>query len=453
MPTLDFWLKTPWNNNIKDLSNLRIEPDTKTTEDIISPPTTRPWAVLEQKDIPLTDLDTDVSRSISELETWEVEVPPVFDITSEKTDVFERVADTIIPTAEATEPDIWQVEMFVKKGVERWLNREEIRDAYNQALAEGVFDIEAPREDLAWVSVGVEVPEEEKWFIWRVWEELWERAEQLIETEEERLAWEITMPETILRQAGSVLGWLWDVIWETWTRFLQSDVGQIWLKALWESVEAYKDFSTEHPRAAKNLEAIWNIASFVPVWAVWWRVTKVTWKAIWTTGKTLQESAKKTIKRNIDDFATELVSPIKNKKQIIDDIARGRIQEGGLFKWRTRIPTKSEISIAEEVKRVPWFWPWKTSLENNNAILNQISTLDDNLIKSLKENDVLIPRKETMSSIKWVKNRLSENPLIVWDAEKVANKLIIKFEQIVKSNPWKATWLLKSRREFDNWVK
>ena len=78
--------------------------------------------------------------------------------------------------------------------------------------------------------------------------------------------------------------------------------------------------------------------------------------------------------------------------------------------------------------------------------LEQITT-------SIKKNDVLIPKKEIKSRINAVKESLRENPLLVWDSEKTAIKIINKFEQLVDKNPWKASWLLTSRKELDTWIK
>ena len=341
----------------------------------------------------------------------------------------------------------------------------------------------------------VEFEEEEKpWLISELWERVWavwevfERQEIAARKTEEWLIWAAERAAIPLRSAVQIVWeWFWaawdiiwawvatwfkalwgllsavtpdkiedtvkEAVWETWKAFLESSIWQSAISALQWWVQAYQEFKANNPETAETLEAIWNIASFTPIWAAWWVATKTAWRWLWRTWTALRESAEKSIKRNVDDFAQELVSPIKNKKQIIEDISKGRIKEWWIFAWRTRKATAWDIAIANEVKLVPWFWPGKTLLENNNAILKQIWSLDYDLIKSFKKNDVLIPKKETISTIKKIRDNLADNPLLVWDAEKVATKLVNKFEQIIKKNPWKASWLLKSRREFDTWIK
>lgn len=339
------------------------------------------------------------------------------------------------------EADVELWEGFVSETWEafkqRWANLLEIQERFeakNRAWSEAIK--EAMKEGKPWRAF-VESMKKSLWSLWTArqvvwqwfgtaWDVLWETVEN---------AGQVLMPKDAEKAVAEAVQWIWD------TETVQG------------IAESYMDFRERNPESARNIEATFNIASMIP----WVKGTQVIsraagrgWRITW---EALEQSAKKTVMRKADEFAEELVSPVKNKKQVIDDISKWRVQEWGVFKGRTRKPTKWDIAIATEVKKIEGVWPWKTVLENNNLILDQIGKLDDDLISKIEANDVLIPKKETMSAIKRVKTRLADNPLLVWDAEKIAQKMINKFEAIVKDNPWKASGLLKSRRDFDAWIK
>ena len=296
-----------------------------------------------------------------------------------------------------------------------WQSQEEIYNWMLKSVSQDWFKI-------AWIEYTPEV-EEDPWFFGRIWEKLWERWEQIWEavTREKTIierGLDIVAPQlwTALDIAWPLAWWLWDIIWETvltwfkalwtwisaitpdfieepikeavwsaWTAFLQSDIWQAWLNALQWWVESYWEFKEENPIAAWKLEAVGNILSFAPIGKAWSVGTKWLWEVTTKTWIELEKAAtKQTLKKALketDDFVRDLVAPPVSKKQLTEDILKGKITEWWVIAWRQRVPTKFEASIANEVRKVPWVSAKKTTLENNNAILTQISKLDNELLK------------------------------------------------------------------------
>jgi len=167
MPKLNFWqwVSQEWVTNVWekpfDLSNLWVIPKKQEEETLdVSSPISWPWATIpSQEDIWLwiNDIDTDLQNQLTDLESWVVswEESPVFNIETEEPDVFERLANTLIPTAQAKEFDEEKIKRFIEHWKSAGKSREEIRTAYDKWLATWSFD-------LVWEDI--EEPKEE-WFL------------------------------------------------------------------------------------------------------------------------------------------------------------------------------------------------------------------------------------------------------------------------------------------------
>lgn len=106
------------------------------------------------------------------------------------------------------------------------------------------------------------------------------------------------------------------------------------------------------------------------------------------------------------------------------------------------LPSKQELSMIDDVKNIV---DTTKSIDYNMAKLG--STVDnevENLVKIVSDNDAVVPKREVISRLK----KLPKSPEIVWDVEKSYEKVIKLFEWFVKQNPWKASWLLRARKDF-----
>lgn len=130
---------------------------------------------------------------------------------------------------------------------------------------------------------------ERKGLFQRVGEDVSKRAAQIQSIRKGEIG-DQTRVEDVLQQAGAVAGGLGDIAGEAIVSglrgvsaitpdfieepikdiaqdlgeaIIQTDVGKFGLKALSKGVEAYNDFKEKHPRAARNIEATFNVGALI----------------------------------------------------------------------------------------------------------------------------------------------------------------------------------------------
>lgn len=230
--------------------------------------------------------------------------------------------------------------------------------------------------------------------------------------------------------------------------FLNTPVGQLGLEALQGGIEQWEEFREESPRAARNIEALVDIGIlFAPVK----KKPKAAPTKIGALGEKAIVSGKKKAAQIQAQFIDDLVRPQQTKRVRIAQTAR--TTEEGLLRTKVIAPSASERAIAREVSKVSGISSRKTLQGNLNSIHTKVASLGDDLEKSLVKNDVFFPRKEVSAALKVSKQRLAQNPTIVGDAEKTAQKMIEQFQRMFNKNKSSASGLLKTRKQFDNWIK
>lgn len=153
------------------------------------------------------------------------------------------------------------------------------------------------------------------------------------------------------------------------------------------------------------------------------------------------------------DFVDKLILPEMNAKATATAIKTGKVAENtaltGTRDVSQTIPNFDKIKTS--VEQVPGISSKNTFLQNSNLIHNEISNVAENLKSELQNKGSFTPAQfnKYMSG---VKTTLSENPLIVGDAEKTATKLISKFNSLVKDNGYTPAGLLEARKGLDAWM-
>jgi hypothetical protein len=211
----------------------------------------------------------------------------------------------------------------------------------------------------------------------------------------------------------------------------------------------YNSFKEKHPTAAKDLESIFNIATLMPTY----KGAQIAGKVSDVGGNALLKSAEKSTLKGAEEFAAKLVKPVDTKKSMLFDVTRTSETGSGIFKKSIIEPTYSEKLAGQTVKLVPGISPNKTFQQNYNIIRDYNKTLASSLEKDIANTKFIIPKKEVISKLEQAAKTLTENPLIVGDAEKMANKLIEGAKKIVNENAGNGSGLLKARKDFDIWVK
>lgn len=157
-------------------------------------------------------------------------------------------------------------------------------------------------------------------------------------------------------------------------------------------------------------------------------------------------------KDSIQNFSEELITPELNKKATETAIKTGKVVEGvkgAKRDFTEAIPNFQRIK--ESVDRVPGISRKKTFLQNSNAIHDEIGVVAEDLKNQIKNKGFFSPN-EFKSYMFKVKSELAENPLIVGDAEKTADKIIDKFNKLVGENGYTPEGLLESRKQLDRWM-
>lgn len=230
---------------------------------------------------------------------------------------------------------------------------------------------------------------------------------------------------------------------------LNTDIGQQGLKAAKKGVDAYAGFSEENPRAARNIEAVVNIGLLLAPVKGKPKVSGPT--PIGKAGQALEAKAAKQVFKKRQDFIDDLVTPKQTAAVRAEQVSR--TAEKGILREKQVAPSASEKQMTAEVTKLAEVSPSKTLQGNHNAIAKEVTKEADKLKASLATKDVIFPRKEFNAQLKQALARLDENPLLVGDAQKTAQRIVRKMDQIVGGKKSTASNLLAARKELDAWIK
>lgn len=317
-------------------------------------------------------------------------------------------------------------------------------------------------------------PAQDVGFIGRVGEQLGERGQQLGRIFKRELGPQ-TPHEELLQTAGQIAGGIGDIAGEALEtgvrgagralsaitpeviegpvrdiasdigeRIVESPAGQLGLRALREGVETYQEFKEKFPRASRNLESIVNIGALA---APLIRGTTPVGRA----GRALERTGVQQAVQQKRSFVQDLVRPKQTPKVRTEQALR--TQERGVLQQAEVVPSVRETDIIDEVTELADIGGNKSLQGNLNVIQKAISKEASSLENALKNTKIFFPRKEFNARLRTVKESLGENPLLVGDAEKTAQRIVNKMNSIVQDNPATPAGLLKSRKQLDNWVR
>ena len=212
-------------------------------------------------------------------------------------------------------------------------------------------------------------------------------------------------------------------------------------------IQKANELAQKHPELAKDFQNIVDIATL----GIGSSAQKPVGTALEKAGISLEKSGMAAADIAKNTFAQELVSPIETAAVKLQQVKR-TTEAGGLFKKDIVTPTTLEIQSAKEVAQIPGISPNNTFQKNFNLVRDFNAKTAQQLESDVAKYDFIIPRKEIISRLNQSAIDLKDNPLIVGDAEKTANKLIEGAKKIVNENQGKGSGLLKARKEYDAWV-
>ena len=234
---------------------------------------------------------------------------------------------------------------------------------------------------------------------------------------------------------------------------LQSGLGRKALAAIGQGLEQYNVFKQKYPETAKNIEAVVNIATLLPVGQAA-KVEKTGASLLEKGAGALQKGATTSLKDTHGSFVRDLVSPVATKAVKEAQVARTTESGAGLFKRSVVAPTAQELSAEKSIlKNVPGVSSKLTYQQNYNLIKDANAKEAVRLASVIEGNKFIIPKKEVKSRLVQAGKNLSESPTITGDAEKTASKLLAKANQLVDQNEGTGSGILKARKEYDTWVQ
>ena len=237
-------------------------------------------------------------------------------------------------------------------------------------------------------------------------------------------------------------------------------------------LDAWNNLTAQHPEAAKNIGNIVNIAGLMGMGAGEAPATDATREGLTSlqegsaaakTAMDATDNAKTaaTAGAKSDAFVKDLVTPEMTSKDMTAAIKTGKVTEGAGLTGERDVTgaVKGFDKTVSAVKEVPGISPKNTLLENANAIHDHIGTIANDLTSKLQAADAadaskgLPDLKEPFTTyMQGVKSSLSENPMLVGDAEKTAGKILDKFTSLVDENGYTREGILNARKGLDTWM-
>lgn len=233
-----------------------------------------------------------------------------------------------------------------------------------------------------------------------------------------------------------------------------TDLVQSAIKSTREGFEAYATWAEENPRAARNLEAAANIALvFAPVKGKPAAPAGVVRPSIvGRAGEAVGAGVKAQTARERSSFIKDLVRPLTSKKVREAEILR-TAEGAGIAGRRAVTPSPVETRMAEALTSVPGVTAKKTQLQNLGAVQSEITSEARRLEGLLGRSPARIPQQAIKTSLDDAAARLAANPILVGDAARTGKRTLDKAASLMTENPNTPMGILKSRRQFDAWVK
>lgn len=215
--------------------------------------------------------------------------------------------------------------------------------------------------------------------------------------------------------------------------------------------QGYGSFKQQNPSAAANLEGVAGLATILaPTRSLPVKQSGKTF--VGKAGEAVTMAGENQLANRRLSYAQKLISPERTKSIAEDQV--GRTTEQGLSRFRSAKvePTSREIEIAQEVSRLP-ISSSRSNQHNYNIISSAVEREAEKLKSSLTANDVKFSGLDYANELSSAMNRIKQNPTMVGDAEKSAERILNKMADIVSKKPKTAANLLQARKELDSWVK
>lgn len=216
-----------------------------------------------------------------------------------------------------------------------------------------------------------------------------------------------------------------------------------------KGIEKYGQFAEKNPEAAKNIEAIGNIAAVVPQTKALSGVLsaeKSLAKGVIRLGK---KGLAKTGIQEAKDEVLDIVTPKMSSKELQSAIKSGKGKTSGMIKNVSIEPSEKIKKAADTVRDI--IDPNKTLVENVNTVKTALSNEAENLKNQIIQKDHPYVFKQLQSRLNKVQKPISVKANTIWNKQfDLVKKAAI---DIAKKQGGKVSSLLEARKIFDDLVE
>ena len=272
--------------------------------------------------------------------------------------------------------------------------------------------------------------------------------------------------EAALQTVGQGAGLVGDVLYEGAKAILPSAIKEPIKKGISAIAQAppvqsvmqgYSDWANKHPEASKDLEAITNIASLIPIGGGGKILEKGVEKAAPIVGKlaekgagVLEEKLAKQVSQETLDIVGRDVN-IMTKAERETALKAGQVEKPGIFKPATIKVSPQDQEIAQSVQGI--VSKSKNPIENIDNIRTKIGEVAAKTETLPKENDAIFNNAQIKSALLQTK----EGSSVIFAGDKTLenayDSVVNEFMKILDSKPNKLSSVLEARKEFDQVIK
>lgn len=270
----------------------------------------------------------------------------------------------------------------------------------------------------------------------------------------------------LLRIGGGIAGGVGDVIGAGVSALTPDFIEEPVSKAVGKGVQglmstslgqkATAAYQSIDPEIQKDLEAVGNIATAVPAVKGVGIAAKGAKGAIPAAKRAVAGTsgiAGEAARRSLVNEALEIVAPKDTQKTLKAAIKSGRATPGSTFSKAAISEDARTIRAAEAAAGI--VQKGKTGIENANRVRSEIGKTAQKLESDIEKLDIVpIVQKEDLDGLfKSAMDDIGENPTMVGNAEKSAERIINKFKSFLPEGDVTAIDILRARKKLDRWIE
>lgn len=214
--------------------------------------------------------------------------------------------------------------------------------------------------------------------------------------------------------------------------------------------EEYGKFEKENPVLGRNISALTNFATAVPVVQAGGMTAS---KGLQKAGGAIEQSADAAKAAKRYEGVKNLVAPAETAKNVENALSKNKVREVGLLRTRVIEPDKFDKETIETIKNLP-VNPSRSSTYNQGIIRDELKSEAKKLAENIGKYKMKAKDSFVSSRLDEAKNNALENIYIIGDQskEQTTNRIFDNAKRIINESDKTPLGLLNARKKFDKWV-